>query len=174
VGDVLVLNSSYEALSVTSLRRAVRLIFAGKAELIEGAGTLRSTRIEIRLPSVIRMLYYVARSRHRVGLSKKNLLLRDDYRCQYCSVRLGANATVDHVVPRARGGLSAWNNLVACCVTCNQRKRDRTPDEARMTLTRRPKEPSFIPWVVVRRHTRPDEWFQWLTLYNVSIEERVE
>lgn len=80
--------------------------------------------------------------------------------------------TVDHIQPKSRGGKSTWLNLVACCVRCNQRKRDRTPDEAGMPLRSRPHVPKFIPFIVVRRNTSPAEWLKYLTLYNVSIEER--
>jgi 5-methylcytosine-specific restriction endonuclease McrA len=80
--------------------------------------------------------------------------------------------TVDHVVPRRQGGPSAWGNLISACSRCNGRKRDRTPAQAGMPLRRKPHEPRFIPFVVVRRNTRPDEWAKYLTLYSVSIEER--
>ncbi|HEX3467136.1 MAG TPA: HNH endonuclease [Candidatus Elarobacter sp.] len=172
--SVLLLNSTYEPLGVVRLERAVRLLFQRKAEVVADDGRLvRSPTFAFPLPSIVRLLYYVARRRKKVALTKKNVLLRDDYRCTYCSARGNAgDMTVDHVVPRSRGGSSTWENLVACCTTCNGRKRDRTPDEARMPLRRLPREPHFIPWIVVRRHTLPGEWIKYLTLYGVSIEER--
>ncbi len=172
--DVLVLNSTYEPLNLASIARAVRLVFAGKAEVLHDRGTLASTTMEIPLPSIIRMLYFIRRGRKRVALTKKNVLLRDDYRCGYCNAHGDrATMTVDHVIPKARGGRSTWDNLVAACPSCNARKRDRTPDQAGMPLRRRPKEPNAIPFFVIRRHTDRDEWAKYLTLYSVSIEERV-
>jgi 5-methylcytosine-specific restriction endonuclease McrA len=171
---VLVLNSTYEPLNVATLARAVRLVFAGKAEVVHDRGTLRSAELVIPLPTVVRMLYYIARGRKRVSLTKKNVLLRDDYTCGYCSQRGDrATMTVDHVVPRSQGGRSTWVNLVAACASCNGRKRDRTPEQARMPIQKRPHEPRFIPFVVVRRNTDRDEWQKYLSLYSVSIEERV-
>jgi 5-methylcytosine-specific restriction endonuclease McrA len=171
---VLVLNSSFEPLNTTNIARAVRLVFAGKAEVLHARGTLRSETREFPLPSIIRMLYFVVRGRKRVALTKKNVLLRDEYRCGYCAaVGDRATMTVDHVTPRSQGGRSTWENLVAACAECNGRKRDRTPEQARMPLKRRPHEPRYIPWLVVRRHTAADEWSKYLDIYGVSIEERV-
>jgi 5-methylcytosine-specific restriction endonuclease McrA len=173
MSDVLLLNFSYEPLAVVDLQRAVRLLFARKAEVVHASDReIRSAALTFPLPSVLRMLYYIRRTRKRVALTKKNVLLRDGYVCAYCGDRAGRDMTVDHVVPSSRGGSSTWENLVACCTTCNARKRDRTPDEARMPLKRRPREPNFIPWIVVRRHTAPDEWVKYLALYSVGIEER--
>lgn len=119
------------------------------------------------------MLYYISRGRKRVALTKKNVLLRDDYTCAYCGCRGGREMTVDHVVPKSRGGASTWENLVASCSVCNGRKRDRTPKDAGMPLRRKPREPRYIPWLVIRRNTAPDEWLSYLTLYSIGIEERV-
>lgn len=172
--DVLLLNFTYEPLGVVSLQRAVRLLFARKAEVVHDRDrALRSATLEFPLPSVVRLLYYVARKRKSVPLTKKNVLLRDDYKCAYCLKPGGSEMTVDHVMPRSRGGPSSWTNLVACCARCNGRKRDRTPDEAGMPLKKKPRVPHFIPWVVVRRHTMPTEWINYLMIYNVSIEDRV-
>jgi 5-methylcytosine-specific restriction endonuclease McrA len=175
MSDVLVLNSSYEALSTVTLQRAVRLLFTGKAETVEAQSrSLKSPSVEIPIPSIIRMLYYIRRPRQRVALSKKNVLLRDDHTCQYCgTVGDGRDLTIDHVIPRRAGGDSTWENLATACSTCNQRKGARTPEQARMTLRRRPKRPAFIPWLVVRRRTAPDEWAKYL-LWDISVEERVD
>jgi 5-methylcytosine-specific restriction endonuclease McrA len=174
--SVLVLNSTYEALNLASWERAVELIFAGKAEAIHNRSKqLRSAGgFAMALPSIIRMLYYVRRKPKRVALTKRNVLLRDDFRCGYCNVAGSRETmTVDHVVPRAAGGKSSWENLVAACGDCNSRKRDRTPEQARMPLLRRPREPKFIPFVVVKRHTEDREWDKYLGLWSVRIEERI-
>lgn len=174
MNSVLVLNFSYEPLGVVDLQRAVKMLFAKKAEIVHVSDRdWHSEKVTFPLPSVLRLLYYVTHRRKSVPLTKKNVLLRDDYRCAYCSSKGGSEMTVDHVTPKSRGGASSWTNLVACCSRCNQRKRDRMPEEAGMPLRRKPHVPKFIPWVTVKRNTAPAEWIQYLTLYNVSIEERV-
>ena len=173
--DVLVLNATYEALNVTSLQRAVKLIFAGKAEVLhQNERLLRAATFEMRMPSIIRMLYYIRRPRQQVALTKKNVLLRDDYRCQYCGHKANGPMTVDHIVPKSAGGPSTWENLVCACLNCNNRKNNRTPEHANMQLKRKPKAPKYIPWIRVKRNTLPGEWHKFLFLYNVSIDEQVE
>ncbi|HEV3156150.1 MAG TPA: HNH endonuclease [Candidatus Baltobacteraceae bacterium] len=174
VTDVLVLNFTYEALNITSFQRAVRLLFAGKAEVVHRSESLVSSpSFTFRMPSIIRMLYYVRRPMQKVALTKKNVLLRDDYTCQYCGVKGERQMSVDHILPRSKGGASTWENLVCACMRCNHRKNDRAPEHANMVLRRRPKAPKYIPWIRVKRNTLPDEWHKFLFLYNVSIEERV-
>jgi 5-methylcytosine-specific restriction endonuclease McrA len=173
--DVLVLNFTYEALNVTSFQRAVKLLFAGKAEAVHNQErVLSSTSFEMRMPSIIRMLYYIRRPLQKVALTKKNVLIRDDYTCQYCGMHGERLMTVDHVIPKSRGGPSTWENLVCSCMRCNNRKNNRTPQEANLTLRRKPRQPKYIPWIQIKRNTLPDEWGKFLFLYNVSIEERVE
>jgi 5-methylcytosine-specific restriction endonuclease McrA len=175
VSDVLVLNFSYEVLNVTSFQRAVKLLFAGKAEMLHGRErVLASPTVEMRMPSIIRMLYYIRRPAQKVALTKKNVLIRDDHTCQYCGSRGEKLMTVDHVVPRSRGGSSTWENLVCACMRCNNRKNNRTPQEANMTMLRKPRHPKYIPWIQIKRNTLPDEWGKFLFLYNVSIDERIE
>lgn len=172
---VLLLNNTYEPLGVVNFKRAVKLLFSKKAEIVHATDRdIHSEKLSFPLPSVLRLLYYVVRSNTKIPLTKKNVLLRDNYRCAYCDKHGDAKMTVDHVIPCAQGGKSAWANLVACCAPCNQRKRDRTPHEAAMPLRHKPHEPRYIPWVVIQRHTMPGEWGKYLSTYNVSIEERVE
>jgi 5-methylcytosine-specific restriction endonuclease McrA len=173
--DVLVLNFTYEALNITSFQRAVKLLFAGKAELLHGRERIiASTSFEMRMPSVIRMLYYIRRPMQRVALTKKNILIRDDHSCQYCGLRGDRLMTVDHVVPKSKGGPSTWENLVCACMRCNNRKNNRSPHDANMSLKRKPRQPKYIPWIQIKRNTLPDEWGKFLFLYNVSIDERIE
>jgi 5-methylcytosine-specific restriction endonuclease McrA len=150
-------------------------MFEGKAEALHNTDKqLRSAGgFSIPLPSVIRMLFFVKRKPKRVALTKKNVLLRDDYKCGYCSNYGGREMTVDHVIPRALGGKSTWENLISACSDCNGRKRDRTPEQARMPLLRKPREPRSIPWIVIKRNTDNAEWWKYLALYNISIEDRV-
>ncbi len=173
--DVLVLNFTYEAINVTSFQRAVKMIFSGKAEIVHNRDrVIASTTREMRMPSIIRLLYYIRRPMQRVALTKKNVLLRDDYTCQYCGLHGEKLMTVDHIVPKSRGGPSTWENLACACMQCNNRKNNRTPHEANMALARKPRQPKYIPWIQVKRNTLPDEWGKFLFLYNVSIEERIE
>jgi len=175
VNDVLVLNFTYEALNITSFQRAVKLIFSGKAEIVHRRDAfIKSTSYEMKLPSIIRMLYYIKRPMQKVALTKKNVLLRDDYTCMYCGIKGERMMTVDHVVPRSKGGPSTWENLVCACMRCNNRKNNRTPEHANMLLKRKPKAPKYIPWIRVKRNTLPGEWKKFLFLYNVSIEEKIE
>lgn len=140
---VLVLNHNYQPMDVCSTRRAVVLVYVGKAEVIEnGRGYIRSPSFVLPRPSVIRLNRIVQRPYPRVRLSKKEVFRRDNYTCQYCG-RPSRHLTVDHIVPRHRGGRHTWDNLVSACPACNRRKGGRTPDEASMSLLR----PAFEPRV---------------------------
>jgi len=156
---VLILNVNYEPLHVCNTKRALALIFSGKAEIIlNGRGTIRSASAEFDLPSIIKLQYMVHRPRPRVSLSKREILRRDNYTCQYCG-RRSHHLTIDHVVPRHMGGDHSWRNLVAACSTCNRRKGGRTPEQANMTLRREPYEPSASAQYRFGRHLEDhDEW----------------
>jgi 5-methylcytosine-specific restriction endonuclease McrA len=138
---VLVLNASYEPINICAARRAVVLVLKGIAMTEEENGHyLRSARFTIRVPSVIRLLEYRRIPHQTRALSRKNILLRDRNTCQYCgSVLPSSELTLDHVVPRSRGGISAWENLVACCHICNRHKGNQLPSEAGMKLLREPR-----------------------------------
>ena len=140
-GVVLLLNSDYEPLHVCDLRRAFRLVFRDKAEVIEfNHHDIVTARQIFRAPSVIRLQYHVKRPRPRVRLSRREIFARDKYTCQYCG-RQTHDLTLDHVVPRHRGGGHTWDNLVAACKPCNHRKGGKSVDEARFKLVRPPFEP---------------------------------
>jgi 5-methylcytosine-specific restriction endonuclease McrA len=138
---VLVLNASYEPVNFCAARRALVLILKGIAAAEEHAhGFFHSQRAAMPLPSVIRLLEYRRIPHQARALSRKNILMRDRYTCQYCHrVLPSADLTLDHVQPRSRGGESSWENLVACCHACNNRKGNRTPEEAGMRLLRHPR-----------------------------------
>ena len=138
---VLVLNASYEPINVCAARRAVVLVMKGVASAEEtSVGHFCSARATMRVPSVIRLLEYRRIPHQTRALSRKNILMRDRYTCQYCHRACPASElTLDHVVPRSRGGETSWENLVACCHHCNNRKGNRTPDEANMRLARNPR-----------------------------------
>jgi 5-methylcytosine-specific restriction endonuclease McrA len=139
---VLVLNASYEPINICGARRALVLVLKGVARTEESQGAeLHAARMRIAMPSVIRLLEYRRIPHQTRALSRKNILLRDRNTCQYCSVTLTAGElTLDHVVPRSRGGLSTWENLVACCHNCNRRKGNSMLHElTEMRLLREPR-----------------------------------
>ncbi len=138
---VLVLNATFEPINVTAVRRAMVLLLKGVAQAEEvNHAEVHSTSLAIRVPSVIRLLAYRHIPQQTRALSRKNILLRDRNTCQFCGrVFPAAELTLDHVVPRSRGGRSSWENLVACCYQCNNCKGDRTPEEAGVRLARKPR-----------------------------------
>lgn len=158
----LVLNAGYEPIAVVSDRRALILVLGGKAVVLEAdAGNpLRSAYCEFAGPRVILLKRYVrvpmARS---TPVSRKGVLRRDDHRCAYCE---GFANTIDHILPRSRGGGDSWENLVACCLRCNNVKGDRTPDEMGWRLRWQPKAPVLRPWTVRGSEHGLPEWAAYL------------
>jgi len=138
---VLVLNATFEPINVTAVRRALVLLLKGVAQAEElHASEVHSSVRNHRVPSVIRLLAYRHIPQQSRALSRKNILLRDRNTCQFCgAIFPSSELTLDHVMPRSRGGRSSWENLVACCYRCNNRKGDRTPEEAGLKLARRPR-----------------------------------
>jgi 5-methylcytosine-specific restriction endonuclease McrA len=138
---VLVLNATFEPINITAVRRALVLMLKGVAQAEEtNHAEVHSASKAVPVPSVIRLLSYRHIPQQSRALSRKNILLRDRNTCQFCGLLFPASElTLDHVLPRSRGGRSSWENLVACCYTCNNRKGDRTPEEAGLTLQRRPR-----------------------------------
>lgn len=156
---VLLLNASYEPLKIVNWKRAINLYFSNKVEIVETYDlVIHSVNISIYLPSVIRLLYMAKHFRRSVPLTRINILARDSYRCQYCFKKLNVmNATIDHVIPKSRGGNGTWENLVACCTDCNKRKGDRTPHEAGMILRAHPRKPVWLP-VLRNKEDVPECW----------------
>jgi 5-methylcytosine-specific restriction endonuclease McrA len=163
---VLVLNSTYEPINVCTTRRAIVLILKGLARTEErGERLFHSARNALPAPSVIRLIEYVHIPFERKSLSRKNILLRDHYTCQYCTrVMSPSELTLDHVIPKSRGGNSNWDNLVACCKRCNNRKGNALPDEAGMKLMKRPQAFSLhVNRQIMRYLGRSDEaWRKYL------------
>ena len=160
---VLVLNGNYEPLNVCTTKRAMGLVLAGKAMIVEnGRGVVRTVARVYERPSVIRLGYVVRRPRPRVRLTKREILRRDGYRCQYCG-REGGNLTLDHVVPRHRGGKHCWENLVAACPQCNRRKGGRMLQDLRMTLLKVPREPRPTAEYLFGTYLREnEEWIRYV------------
>jgi 5-methylcytosine-specific restriction endonuclease McrA len=159
---VLVLNSTYEPVNVCSTRRAVVLLLKEKAEVIErGTGLIRSERETFVAPVVIRLRSYVRlpRAANR-RLSRRAILARDGFRCQYCgSTR---HLTIDHVVPRSRGGLDSWENVVTSCAPCNVRKGACLPSEVGISPSRKPRPPLPGDFVLASNRIVPEAWLPYL------------
>jgi 5-methylcytosine-specific restriction endonuclease McrA len=158
----LVLNAGYEPLAVVSFKRALVLVIEGKASLLaydEGNPVLSATG-EWERPSVILLRRYVRiPSGRNVPVSRRGVLRRDGQRCAYCSA---SASTIDHVIPRSRGGADSWENLVACCLRCNNLKGDRTPHEMGWTMRLTPRAPHGTAWLV-RGVERPEpRWDEFL------------
>lgn len=165
MGSVLVLNATYEPLHVVSVRRAVVLLLKQKAELIEAAETrLHAERIAVPVPLVIRLVTFVrVPRRFNLPVSRRTVLSRDNYTCQYCGAQPGKDQlTIDHVLPRSRGGGHAWENVTTACGPCNRRKGDRTPEEAGMPLARAPYRPRYIAVTLLSNANRRDVWEKYL------------
>jgi len=171
---VLLLNASYEPLSLVSAAKSLTLVFRQVAEVLEKdeGHVLRSPRFVFTVPSVIRLTQYIdVRSRRNKVTNRHRILSRDHYRCQYCGKRGTAfDLTLDHILPRSRGGRTVAENLVAACQTCNNRKGDRTPEEARMPLLTNPAALFYgLERAELRQaaQTRP-EWKKYLFLEHAD------
>jgi 5-methylcytosine-specific restriction endonuclease McrA len=163
-GRVLVLNASYEPINVCTVRRAAVLLLKNRAEILEqGDWALHAETLTLPRPVVIRLLTYVKipRDAHRRKITRRAVFARDRWTCQYCGHERG-NLTVDHVVPRSKGGSSSWDNIVTCCAPCNRRKGDRLPRQANMVPRRAPKAPNPTIFIHVAAPTIPAAWEQYL------------
>ena len=145
--EALLLNSTFIPLRIVSWKKAMILMSLRKVEVVEEYDKeIHTVSLSIRLPSVIRLLKFVRPRELEIRFTRYNLYLRDQGQCQYCGRRFNRrDLTYDHVIPRARGGLGSWENMVTCCRPCNLRKGGRTPQEAGMSLIRAPKRPKWLP-----------------------------
>jgi len=160
---VLILNVNYEPLHVCNTKRALSLVFKGKADiLLNGRGTIRSATAEFDIPSVIKLGYMVKRPRLQISLTKREILRRDNHTCQYCGRRTHL-LTIDHIVPRRLGGQHTWTNVVAACPPCNRRKGGKMPENANMVLSRQPTQPSASAYYRFGHHLRThQEWEEFI------------
>lgn len=189
----LVLNKTWAPIQVTSVREAIGLVAKGSAliiepgtfrthdlrtwndvsrarPLLEGA-VIRSARLALVPPEVILLTAYDGRGERAVVFSRKNLFKRDKYACQYCGAQPGPESlTIDHVLPRSRGGVSSWENCVLACIRCNARKADRMPEKAGMKLRRAPRKPAWKLLVQVPPRERRESWEQFLSRAYWEIE----
>ncbi|HUV05942.1 MAG TPA: HNH endonuclease [Armatimonadota bacterium] len=167
--EVLVLNNDYEPLNVCNMRRAVVLVYLGKAEILHTnhsvIGTLRGP---VDSPSVVKLRYHVKRPMPELRLSRRSILARDNYTCQYCGHQ-SRDLTVDHLVPKRFAGKSAWENLVCCCRRCNSRKGDKTLEQANMTLVKQPRRPRYVPFISLTKYldsARNEAWRDYLPIFR--------
>ena len=157
---VLVLNANFEPINICSMRRAIGLILNDKATLVlNGRGVIRTVSRTFPRPSIIRLGHMIKRPRQHVRLTKREILRRDDYTCQYCGQRV-SYLTIDHIIPRHLGGMHTWENLVAACPSCNHRKGGRTLEQAQMRLLHQPKEPPVSATYIFGRHLNQNQ--EWL------------
>ena len=162
MAQVLVLNQDYQAISLCAPERAIVLVLMKKAELVSDVETrkMRSVKREFKYPSVIRLHKYVYLPFKKVSLTRDNVFKRDGYECVYCGT--DKNLTLDHLVPRALGGRTIWNNLVTACYTCNSEKGDRPLETSGLVLNSKPYRPSFIMFLSQFAGNINDDWKPYL------------
>jgi 5-methylcytosine-specific restriction endonuclease McrA len=161
---VLVLNQNYEPLNICRVRRAIMLMYRGKAEMLEnGSGFIQSTSYMFPVPSVIRLAYFIKRPRPQRRLTRLEVFNRDQYTCQYCGKGI-RQLTLDHVIPRYRDGQHTWENVVSACIPCNRRKAGRTPEQAGMRLLSRPSPPrgNLLFYIPYHYRLTQNEWQKYL------------
>jgi len=162
-GEVLVLNSDYEPLNVCNMRRAIMLVYLGKAEVLHHGGrTIRMYDRHMPSPSVLKLRQHVRRPIPQLRLSRRSVFARDDYQCQYCG-QVGRDLTIDHVVPKRLGGGASWENLVACCRRCNAKKGDKALHQTGMRLRREPKRPRYVPYISLAKYVAGQKNEVWRT-----------
>lgn len=160
--SVLVLNQNYAPLNICNVRRAVRLLYKGKAEMLEnGRGDLHTISRIISMPSVIRLIYMVKKPLKARKLSRREVFVRDKSTCQYCGVK-GLALTLDHVIPKHKGGPHIWENVTSACIRCNHKKAGMTPVEAGMKLLSEPKAPKPNPYYIFRYYNILEEWAKFI------------
>jgi 5-methylcytosine-specific restriction endonuclease McrA len=171
--QVLVLNQNYEPLNVTNARRAVTLLYLGKAVVVEkDSKVFRSPTVSFELPTVVRLAYYVKRPTPQLKLTRRSIIARDAHRCQYCG-KHAKEVTIDHVIPRDRAGKTDWKNLVCACIKCNNKKGNRTPQEAGMALTRKPTRPRYVPYISFSKFVaafKHERWIDYLAPFAQGLD----
>src|SRR5579862_8132019 len=151
--EVLVLNSDYEPLNVCNVRRAIVLVYLGKAEVLHADGNVDTLLPEkvFAMPSVVKLRGHVKRPLPELKLSRRTVFARDNYTCQYCR-STSKDMTIDHVIPKRSGGNASWENLVCCCRKCNMKKSDKLAQHAGMRLVRTPRRPKYVPYISLTKY----------------------
>jgi 5-methylcytosine-specific restriction endonuclease McrA len=157
---ILVLNADFLPINVTTFKQAFKLVWKGKAEIVEDTGICLNTNVGIyNKPSVIRLVKYAYVPHRKIILSRENIFKRDDGKCGYCNST--KNLTLDHIKPKSKGGLNTWENLVTCCFSCNSKKGDRTPEQAGMKLLIKPFRPNSF-YFISRIYKNKTDWHPYL------------
>ena len=169
--NVLVLNQNYFPVNICNARRAIKLIYKDKAEILEqGKEVIYAAELSLPVPSVIRLTRFIKQPKIRLALNRRNILRRDNYTCQYCGDQPPVSElTIDHIIPRSRNGMDSWSNVVTACKSCNNIKADRTPVQAKMLLRSVPKDPSqnFAMILSWRLPNHTDDWKPYLAAFNI-------
>lgn len=155
INPILVLNSDYLPVNVTSCARAFKLVYKGKAEIVEVDGEIVTSSKRFDRPSVIRLVKYINIPYKKIVLSRDNIFRRDDFRCAYCDST--KDLTIDHIYPKSRGGLNTWENLITSCFSCNSKKGDRTLEESHMKLLYNPIRPNPT-YFLYRSYKKMHKW----------------
>lgn len=188
----LVLNRNWQPVRVATVARALLLVWKDCARVVDpndfqtydwndwstlrptdGEPYIQAVTIRLRVPEVVALVEYDRMPSQHVPFSRRNLFKRDRYTCQYCGCQPGGNElTIDHVIPRSRGGVSSWTNCVLACVACNHRKADRTPEQAGMKLKKKPVKPAWRP-MYAAHDIRAENWSRFLSeaYWNVELQE---
>ncbi len=168
----LVLDQGYQPHRIVTWQKAVTMLFGGKVEVVEEYDEeIRSVSLTIRMPAVVRLVRRLRRRKRALRFSRFNVMVRDEFTCQYCGDKHPARRlTMDHVLPRSRGGGTSWKNVVTACQSCNHDKGAKTPNEARMKLRSTPAKPTWLPMEAfhVRMTDMPATWKNWL-FWNASL-----
>lgn len=157
----LLLSQGYEPLATISWQRAISLLTLGKVEVVEEYDQeLRSRYLVIKMPAVVRLINAFRRHKQRVKFSRQNIMARDRWQCQYCGTKVSSQEmTMDHVLPRSQGGVTCWENIVTSCEACNAAKANRTPEQAKMKLKKKPARPTWVPIFSIQLSGgAPDQW----------------
>jgi 5-methylcytosine-specific restriction endonuclease McrA len=169
MGEVLVLNSDYEPLNVCNMRRALVMVYLGKADVLHEGGTRSfSDCAGLVSPSVVKLRHQVRRPLPELRLSRKTIFARDNYTCQYCGAG-GKDLTIDHVVPKRAGGGMEWENLVTACRRCNMKKSDKLLHQTGMRLARPPRRPRYTPYISLSKYVvgrRNEVWKDYLPVFS--------
>lgn len=172
--QTLLLDAGFQPIKTISWQMAVTLFTLGKIEIVsEYDGFIRSQTLVIKIPAVVRLLRVFKKFRRPVKFTRISIFARDKYRCGYCGDKKTINElTYDHVIPRAQGGRTCWENIISSCGTCNNTKACRTPEQARMKLLWKPTKPDWVPALEIQLSNKstPSEWHSFL-YWNVTLDQ---
>jgi len=168
--EVLVLNSDYEPLNVCNVRRAIVMVYLGKADVLHADEEALTTAAACGfvLPSVVKLRGHVKRPLPELKLSRRTVFARDNYTCQYCG-STAKDMTIDHVIPKRSGGAATWDNLVCCCRKCNMKKSDKLAHQVGMKLVRPPRRPRYVPYISLTKYLtgrKNEVWRSYLPTFH--------